>query len=234
MTDYHPALKDVHPDNHFYVRDGPRLKNLYELERELRRMTDSQFLHHVNDSKNDFYNWIFHVVKDERLSMQLAQVKDRNAMADIVERRIAQLEDPPKDVKPVQKIKREKPATPVKKAAKPVKRATSIPKMSVKIPKVEIPKVSLPAFAVPELPPAPAVAPLPLTFEEVEAKIRQKVGEMPEVTRIEPIRETSMSLVHERTPVHHRIKHHVRKHAAHYGTLALGLVLGLAIAKWFV
>jgi hypothetical protein len=46
----------------------------------------------VNDEKNDFRNWIFDIVKDERLADKLAKTKDRKKMSKIVEKRVTELE----------------------------------------------------------------------------------------------------------------------------------------------
>jgi len=229
---FHASLRDVHGDHVFYVKDGPKLRNLYELERELRRMNDAQFSHHVNDAKNDFYNWIFHIIRDEELAAQLAQVKERVAMADVVERRITLLEKGMVEdaVKTVQKPKVEaKVVTPTKAKQGAVKKQVPRIKPSPFKPAIELPKLRMTFTEIPQPVDLPAVAPLPLTFEEVEERIRNKLGHEPPQTRISaPVIPAITKL-----PVHHRIKHHVKTYAMHYG-IAAGILLGIAIAKYFI
>ena len=247
---FHASLRDVHGDHVFHVKDGPKLRNLYELERELRRMNDLQFAHHVNNAKNDFYNWVFHIVRDEDLASNLSQIRERVAMADVVEKRITKLEkgmvneavtpETPKveKAKPVKAVK----AAPVKKAVKaqvkeikPAPVAKPAPKICKTPPKIcpAIPQVELPNNYAP-LPSLPEVTPLPLTFEEVEARIQSKLGTYAskpfQPVRNDPIHEQPIT---PELPVHHRIKAHVKTYAVHYG-LGAGVLLGLAIAKYFI
>ena len=144
-------LQDV--EHAFYLKDGPSLKNLHELERELRRMNDEQFQHHVNSSKNDFHSWIMHTVKDEELARSLAAITDKKEMAKTVKERIRQLEQP----------KTTKIAMPAK------------PKKPAKIPRVKRAKKSDWLKKIMEEDPTP-----PLTMEEVQRHIKSKIIE-PEV-----------------------------------------------------
>jgi uncharacterized protein YciI len=248
--EYHPALRDVHPDHAFRLKDGPALKNLYDLERELRRINDAQFRHHVNDAKNDFYNWIYHIVKDEDLAMQLAQVREKDAMADVVERRIARLENHGKEphvlhVGPTSPIKGTRTTEivrePVKKTA-PMKKIAAVKKsvpQAVTKKRIVTPQVSVRTIAkehpLPKLPPArimpePPKAPLPLSFEEVQALIRSKIGE-PVAPVIDDDYEPEPEPIVPTLPLHHRIHAHVKAHAVHYGWAIVGVLVGLMLAK---
>jgi hypothetical protein len=89
------SLHNVHPDHVFRVKSGSTIKNLYELASELSSMDEEVFQHHVNEEKNDFHNWILHIVRDEHLASVLAQIKDRRLMLEAVEKRIQHLEQPP-------------------------------------------------------------------------------------------------------------------------------------------
>jgi len=88
-------LKDVHPDHVFHLKSGSTIKNLYELANELATMDNEVFRHHVNDEKNDFYNWILHIIRDEHLASVFSEIKDRRLMLAAVEKRIQELEKPP-------------------------------------------------------------------------------------------------------------------------------------------
>ncbi len=85
-------LENVPEENTFRLKSGQQIKNLYELSIHLAGMDDDTFQHHVNDEKNDFRNWIFDIVKDDRLADRLAGTKDRAKMAKIVEKRVTAIE----------------------------------------------------------------------------------------------------------------------------------------------
>lgn len=94
-------LRDVPPENEFVLISGRKIKNVVELGRELRQMTNKVFAHHVTEQKNDFANWIEACVEDERLGTLVRTTKDKERMAAIVERRIKELTQPPRTKQPV-------------------------------------------------------------------------------------------------------------------------------------
>ena len=51
-------------------------------------MSDEEFSHHVNKSKNDFRNWIHHVIEDTDLSSKLSRLRSRTGILHILEKRI--------------------------------------------------------------------------------------------------------------------------------------------------
>lgn len=55
-------LGDVPTDKVFYCCNGEVYRNLSELESALERMQDEHFVYHVNVEKNDFSNWVRHVI----------------------------------------------------------------------------------------------------------------------------------------------------------------------------
>ncbi|MBI4144644.1 hypothetical protein HY493_00365 [Candidatus Woesearchaeota archaeon] len=61
----------------FVLKDGRKLRTLYELIDELETMNDGLFKDYVNDSKNDFANWIEGVFNDEPLANELRLIKNR-------------------------------------------------------------------------------------------------------------------------------------------------------------
>lgn len=98
-------LENTKPENEFILLGGGRIKNIAELGRELRQMSDDVFAHHVTEDKNDFANWIEACVKDERLGILARTTKDKQRMAAIVERRIKDLTSPAPPQKPKQHAK---------------------------------------------------------------------------------------------------------------------------------
>lgn len=86
------SLKDVHPEQQFITKDGIMLANLFDLSLELGDMSDETFMHHVNESKNDFYNWVHNIIEDKRLAKQLSQLTDKDEMIKAIQTRILDLQ----------------------------------------------------------------------------------------------------------------------------------------------
>ena len=60
------------PDKCFWVHYGPVLKDLRELRDALeRRISDAQFAHHVGPDRNDFANWVDHVLAEKTCARAL-------------------------------------------------------------------------------------------------------------------------------------------------------------------
>lgn len=69
-------LSDVPEHHHFWVNNGPVLKNLKELTLAFKDMEDGTFVYHANKEKNDFSNWVSQIVGDEKLAKDI--FKSRN------------------------------------------------------------------------------------------------------------------------------------------------------------
>jgi hypothetical protein len=63
--------KVISPHHYFHLRNGQSLKNLAELYPAIRSMSDDEFKHHVNPAKNDFANWIYHILEKQELANRL-------------------------------------------------------------------------------------------------------------------------------------------------------------------
>jgi len=70
------VLGEAPEEKHFYVADGRRLKNLQELAEALGTMTEEIFMHHANEARNDFSNWVNDVFEEKSLADNLRSVKD--------------------------------------------------------------------------------------------------------------------------------------------------------------
>ena len=91
---YHEAsriLSDVHEQHSFKARNGVLIKNLYELQEQLRRMDEAEFAHHANSDKNDFVAWIRGVVNDYDLAQELAKCRTRQQFLHKLGQRIEHL-----------------------------------------------------------------------------------------------------------------------------------------------
>ncbi|MBI4150952.1 hypothetical protein HY492_02390 [Candidatus Woesearchaeota archaeon] len=230
----HPALNDVRNENAFNIKDGGKLKNLYELERELRRLSKDQFSHHVNDAKNDFYNWIYHAVKDDQLALRLAKLKDQKKMADVIEKRIGELE----------RLNVTKKQAVQKKTFSSLKRIASKPVTNVEVDAKPLKHEVVVDRLLPSLAPLPDESLLPkpvITAADVEEKLRARLAELRQSTPFAPesyyqsaehVAEDSAAPNMEMpTPAEPYAVHP----AVHYTLLLLGgVIAGLVIARFFI
>ena len=67
----------VKPEKYFYLEDGGVFKNIKELALRLDEVSDEVFRSHVNESKNDFANWVEHVFKEKELAEKLRGILDK-------------------------------------------------------------------------------------------------------------------------------------------------------------
>jgi len=65
-------------DKEFIFHDGSRVKNLLELVLKLEHMADHEFHQFVTSNKNDFANWIEHVLCDKHFADKLRIVMSKN------------------------------------------------------------------------------------------------------------------------------------------------------------
>jgi len=74
-------IVSIPSDKYFYVADGTVIKHLGELPGVLRSMSPETFNSHVNNEKNDFYNWVKDVFNHSRLARKIKNVKRKEDMA---------------------------------------------------------------------------------------------------------------------------------------------------------
>ena len=94
-------LADVPEENNFHLRNGKVLRNMKELSKELPTMDDETFSHHVNDERNDFYNWVKGTIGDNVLANGILPVHDKETMHKKLTSRVKTLEA----TRPVKKAK---------------------------------------------------------------------------------------------------------------------------------
>ena len=61
----------------FRCINGHTLRNIRELEAELKNISEDDYKYHVNSQKNDFTNWVKDIVKDEILAKNLLRSTSR-------------------------------------------------------------------------------------------------------------------------------------------------------------
>ncbi len=86
-------LTDVDEKEYFSVINGVVLKNIRELASLLETIHIDHFGYHVNEHKNDFYNWIKFSIGDEELAERIKEAKSPDVMKLIILERIKELED---------------------------------------------------------------------------------------------------------------------------------------------
>ena len=82
-------LKDVPKDKVFITMTGNKVRNITELYDIIYQMPDDEFSHHLNESRNDFRNWIHHVISDNHLAKLISDCRTKDEMLDKLEKRIS-------------------------------------------------------------------------------------------------------------------------------------------------
>jgi hypothetical protein len=77
--------KKLPPRKYFWLANGAVIKSLEEFLDALKVMDDELFGEHVNKDRNDFSNWVKHVLKNEHLGERLEKAKTREEMISIME-----------------------------------------------------------------------------------------------------------------------------------------------------
>ena len=90
--DYEELLGNVPEDKVFWLKNGSSICNLKDLLVNLRSMDDETFKFHVNKEKNDFKQWIVHVLRDDKLAKDISRLKRRDKFIVQVKKRIKTLQ----------------------------------------------------------------------------------------------------------------------------------------------
>lgn len=83
----------INQDQYFYLNNGQVIKDLNELIVVLKIMDESTFYHHVTHDKNDFFNWIKYIFKDEALANKILKSNNKDKMALTIEKKLKSLEN---------------------------------------------------------------------------------------------------------------------------------------------
>ncbi len=84
-------LEDVPEDYAFRLQDKS-LKNLKTLTQHLSLLNEAVFSQHVNEQKNDFYNWVRDVYKHKEFSSELVDCSTKEAVLQCVQKWIQNAE----------------------------------------------------------------------------------------------------------------------------------------------
>jgi hypothetical protein len=76
---------DIPYEKQFHFRDGTAAANAEQLNAKIETVSYQEFYHHVNTGKNDFANWLRHVLHEERLADDLQKVSSIVETVEILE-----------------------------------------------------------------------------------------------------------------------------------------------------
>jgi hypothetical protein len=82
-----PILKQekaISPHHYFHLRNNQNLKSLSELYSAIKNMGDDDFRHHVNSTKNDFANWIAHILEKQELANKLFRKTSKEETLELI------------------------------------------------------------------------------------------------------------------------------------------------------
>ena len=71
--------KKCKPGDEFVFANGARASTLTEFKKELRKLSEAEFAHHVSEYKNDFANWLRDCINPE-LAQKIEGVKDKDSV----------------------------------------------------------------------------------------------------------------------------------------------------------
>jgi len=84
-------LANCPPQESFWVNNGPIIKNMSELYREMKLLNDDTFRHHVNKDRNDFSKWIKDCLGDASLATDIKKTKARRIAVNKIRSRLKYL-----------------------------------------------------------------------------------------------------------------------------------------------
>ena len=69
--------KEIDPEHYFSLCTGGLIKDIKELVFALDYLSDEELNNHVNESKNDFSNWVRDVFQENKLAEEISEIQDR-------------------------------------------------------------------------------------------------------------------------------------------------------------
>ena len=99
-------LIDVQDDKKFHVVNGATLKNIHELALLLETISNEEFMHHVNDERNDFARWIEGSVGDSELASRIERAASAEQIRAAILARIEEIEQQIAPAKPKKRARK--------------------------------------------------------------------------------------------------------------------------------
>ncbi|RJQ17166.1 hypothetical protein C4573_03880 [Candidatus Woesearchaeota archaeon] len=85
------SLQNAPPEQKFHFNNGKSAQNIWELKKQIQVMNQDEFGNHVNETKNDFANWIDQVIHDPYLAGKIRLAKDKNETVKILDDKIHEI-----------------------------------------------------------------------------------------------------------------------------------------------
>ncbi len=82
------VLAQAYGEQCFWTKDGSIISNLVELRDLMARMANDVFTYHVTKEKNDFADWVQHVLGDGELANALRGAKKPKSAQTVIVRRL--------------------------------------------------------------------------------------------------------------------------------------------------
>ena len=74
------TFSNVEQGKEFTFKNGNTAKNVSQLYKNIKELPRKDFLHHCNEKRNEFYNWIFDEVQDVELAKEVLGCTDKKMM----------------------------------------------------------------------------------------------------------------------------------------------------------
>ena len=86
-------LADCPPEKAFWLSNGIICGSIFDLADNISKANEYVFSYHVNkdNKKNDFADWIRHVLGDEILAERLHAIRDKELYVEVIRERIKEL-----------------------------------------------------------------------------------------------------------------------------------------------
>jgi hypothetical protein len=78
----------------FHVWKGPVIRNVRELFEFLDQMSQEQFVHHVNDKKNDIAEWVEHVFEHTEIADEIREIGTKDELYYLLKAKIKFVDTP--------------------------------------------------------------------------------------------------------------------------------------------
>jgi ElaB/YqjD/DUF883 family membrane-anchored ribosome-binding protein len=85
------VMSNCEPEHQFITKKGDTIKNITELAQKIKQMDEETYIHHANEQRNDFSNWIKDVLKDEELANEIKRSKNKQETANRIDDKIKRL-----------------------------------------------------------------------------------------------------------------------------------------------
>lgn len=72
------------PEHYFYSKSGQVLKDIEDLFKCIKNISNEDFSHHVNSEKNDFANWVNDILLDKNFASALRKASSKDKMIEVV------------------------------------------------------------------------------------------------------------------------------------------------------